>query len=198
MVKGDVVGEYEMPEKAGLEPCGISQCATPHRRGYLVAIGDGKVGHVGQNCGRKHFGLAWGERVKSYRRARGERAKASALLEAITSVRALIGAQPIQEDTRIARAREMLGAFDTLPSPLRDSISAKAQDGDPAIWESLERSINRLIAFFTEENIATLVKLPASQRLGIRGLRIDASFPIGFALSPHSAGLKPALPDAGL
>ncbi len=50
----DVIGCYIFPDSIR---CGLSNCHTPHRRGFLVVTEDGLETNIGKNCGETHFGI---------------------------------------------------------------------------------------------------------------------------------------------
>ena len=55
----EIVGWYQFRETV---PCSLSDCRTPHNRGYVVAIETGgQIGHtnIGHVCGRHEFGQAF-------------------------------------------------------------------------------------------------------------------------------------------
>jgi hypothetical protein len=58
-----VIAKYEMPSKVR---CGLSNCRTPHFRGYVVVTKSGSVTNIGNHCGKKHFGLEFSAIAKSY------------------------------------------------------------------------------------------------------------------------------------
>ena len=49
-----IIGSYALRDKI---PCGLSNCRTPHGRGYLVATKDGRTTNIGKDCGRVYFGV---------------------------------------------------------------------------------------------------------------------------------------------
>jgi len=49
-----IIGSYVFADKI---PCGLSNCRTPHGRGYLVATKDGRLTNIGKDCGRIYFGV---------------------------------------------------------------------------------------------------------------------------------------------
>lgn len=54
----------------GLVQCGLSDCRTPHRDGFLVETEDGLETNVGHVCGRNAFGTKFDVERASYERAR--------------------------------------------------------------------------------------------------------------------------------
>lgn len=49
-----ILGKYEFPT---LEKCGLSNCRTPHGKGYIVETASGKLTNIGTICGQKHFSV---------------------------------------------------------------------------------------------------------------------------------------------
>jgi len=57
----EILGRYSLQPK---QPCGITSCRQPHNRGYIVDIGEGREGIIGNVCGKTHFGVDF-QRVKN-------------------------------------------------------------------------------------------------------------------------------------
>lgn len=49
-----ILGKYEFPT---YEKCGLSNCGTPHGKGYIVETVTGKLTNIGSYCGNKHFSV---------------------------------------------------------------------------------------------------------------------------------------------
>ncbi len=49
-----IIGSYGFKEWI---KCGLSTCHTPNSKGYLVVTKDGRETNIGQNCGKKYFGV---------------------------------------------------------------------------------------------------------------------------------------------
>jgi len=49
-----IIGSYVFADRI---PCGLSNCRTPHGRGYLVATKDGRLTNIGKDCGQIYFGV---------------------------------------------------------------------------------------------------------------------------------------------
>lgn len=64
----EAVGVYTFPKEA-FQPCGLSNCRTPHGKGFLVAMDNGHETLVGCYCGAKKMGLAFQEVINRARRA---------------------------------------------------------------------------------------------------------------------------------
>ena len=72
-----------MPNKVGERQCGIAECGTLHRNGYVIEFVDGRCSHVGRHCGRKHFGASvWKIQLRALKRKEEAAAAAEALLQA--------------------------------------------------------------------------------------------------------------------
>lgn len=56
----EAVGVYRFPKDAA-EQCGLSNCRTPHQKGFVVAMESGEETLVGGYCGAKKMGLAFQE-----------------------------------------------------------------------------------------------------------------------------------------
>lgn len=49
-----IIGRYVFPEKIR---CGLSNCHTPHAKGYIVVTEDGHETNIGKDCGKTYFGV---------------------------------------------------------------------------------------------------------------------------------------------
>ncbi|WP_201565553.1 hypothetical protein [Psychrobacter immobilis] len=49
-----ILGKYEF---LTYEKCGLSNCGTPHGKGYIVETTSGKLTNIGSYCGKKHFSV---------------------------------------------------------------------------------------------------------------------------------------------
>ncbi|AZU58159.1 hypothetical protein CFM90_16040 [Ralstonia solanacearum] len=77
--------------------CGLSNCHTPHGRGYIVVTTDGLETNIGKDCGRKHFGVDFEDMSRKFDRDITEKENREALwsffyrlpdlIERITSIR---------------------------------------------------------------------------------------------------------------
>lgn len=64
-----IIGDYSFAKIKEVK-CGLKSCRRPHMSGYLIETADGIETHIGNSCGKTHFGVAWGELHAIYRRAR--------------------------------------------------------------------------------------------------------------------------------
>lgn len=49
-----ILGKYEFLTH---QKCGLSNCGTPHGKGYIVETASGKLTNIGSYCGKKHFSV---------------------------------------------------------------------------------------------------------------------------------------------
>jgi hypothetical protein len=49
-----IIGRYAFRDYI---PCGLSNCHTPHGKGYIVVTKDGRETNIGKDCGKKYFGV---------------------------------------------------------------------------------------------------------------------------------------------
>lgn len=49
-----IIGRYIFKDKIR---CGLSNCHTPHAKGYIVATKDGHETNIGKDCGKTYFGV---------------------------------------------------------------------------------------------------------------------------------------------
>lgn len=63
----DVLGAYIFPDTKSVK-CGIRNCRTPHRRGYLISTTDGLETNIGNVCGKKHLGAVFTQKASQYRK----------------------------------------------------------------------------------------------------------------------------------
>ncbi|EKZ3176186.1 TPA: hypothetical protein N0H29_000594 [Pseudomonas aeruginosa] len=63
----EILGAYIFPDTKSVK-CGIRNCRTPHRRGYLISTTDGLETNIGNVCGKKHLGAIFTEKTSQYRK----------------------------------------------------------------------------------------------------------------------------------
>lgn len=49
-----IIGRYAFSDRIR---CGLSNCHTPHARGYIVSTKDGRETNIGKDCGKTYFGV---------------------------------------------------------------------------------------------------------------------------------------------
>jgi len=60
-----IIGRYAFKDRI---PCGLSNCRTPHTRGYVVATTDGIETNIGKDCGKTYFGVDFETMSKQFDR----------------------------------------------------------------------------------------------------------------------------------
>jgi hypothetical protein len=58
-----VIGRYIFGE---MVKCGLSNCHTPHARGYIVVTKNGLETNIGKDCGKKYFALEFDHLAKQF------------------------------------------------------------------------------------------------------------------------------------
>lgn len=58
-----VIGRYVFGD---MVKCGLSNCHTPHARGYIVATKGGRETNIGKDCGKRYFGLDFDYMAKQF------------------------------------------------------------------------------------------------------------------------------------
>jgi hypothetical protein len=49
-----IIGRYAFSDRIR---CGLSNCHTPHAKGYVVSTADGQETNIGKDCGKNYFGV---------------------------------------------------------------------------------------------------------------------------------------------
>lgn len=60
-----IIGQYVFQNKIS---CGLSNCHTPHSRGYLVATKSGQETNIGKDCGKNYFGVDFVDMAAQFNR----------------------------------------------------------------------------------------------------------------------------------
>jgi len=58
-----IIGQYEFTDRVH---CGLSNCRTPHNRGYLVVTKSGHETNIGNDCGHNYFGVEFTEMASRF------------------------------------------------------------------------------------------------------------------------------------
>lgn len=58
-----IIGRYAFSEKIR---CGLSDCHTPHAKGYIVVTEDGHETNIGKDCGKTYFGVDFEEMSRRF------------------------------------------------------------------------------------------------------------------------------------
>jgi hypothetical protein len=65
-----IIGRYLFRERVR---CGLSNCHTPHEKGYVVTTKTGAVTNIGKDCGAKYFGVDFEDMTRKFDRDLHER-----------------------------------------------------------------------------------------------------------------------------
>lgn len=58
-----IIGQYVFPEKIR---CGLSNCHTPHAKGYVANTESGLITNIGKDCGKRYFGIDFENQSKKF------------------------------------------------------------------------------------------------------------------------------------
>jgi hypothetical protein len=97
-----IIGQYAFADKIH---CGLSNCHTPHSRGYLVATKSEQETNIGKDCGKNYFGVDFETMATQFDR-----------------------------DMRDKEARERLWSFSFKLDELKASIKARREGEFGADW----------------------------------------------------------------
>lgn len=62
-VLNDLIGYYYFRDEV---KCGISNCGTKHKKGYIASLNDGNEFIIGHNCGKRYFGISFDEKTTQF------------------------------------------------------------------------------------------------------------------------------------
>ena len=178
MVKGKLVGDYEMHPKSGMQPCGIEQCHKEHRHGYVVELPDGGLSNIGRYCGKRHFGADWARVKSTFSKEKREQAKTAAQRELRARLEIQISDwRPVESD-ETTWARATLKSFNLLPRELRQALESRAMQGDTSIpiWRDETDEELRRRAFYQKDDKKVARRRVQDERgplLGLPGIRPD-------------------------
>ncbi|EQD60548.1 hypothetical protein B2A_03636, partial [mine drainage metagenome] len=169
MQQGHVVGQYDMTPATDLRPCGITNCAQPHRKGFIIELPNRTLSNVGQVCGRKKLGARWDGMLRSYKDARHRESEIVAEKNARVEAEKLM-MEALSFPAALVQVDEMLTAFDTLPPRYKAEIERRAQQGDGRVFlvrEPTRQEIDRAkfhgqpVPHRTQTQVATIDSIKA-------------------------------------
>jgi hypothetical protein len=71
-----IVGKYELPsDKSAWAKCGVNNCNTAHRLGFVILKKDGQETNIGHECGERETGESWRDVVATFKRAEDAQAR---------------------------------------------------------------------------------------------------------------------------
>ncbi|CAJ3224516.1 hypothetical protein [Burkholderia pseudomallei] len=184
----EAVGVYRFPKDAP-EQCGLSNCRTPHMKGFVVAMESGEETLVGGYCGAKKMGLAFQEVINRAQLAdRMQRYR--------DTISAAVG-RADEFDTRLADllerprgakwiAKRIANCNATLPSEVNYLIRRMAQRQEPDVFDAVPMTEKEIAIaretgaipkgqpgpYFRQEKVGIIVGLEI-WRTDLRPLLID-------------------------
>ncbi|WP_042590859.1 hypothetical protein [Ralstonia solanacearum] len=184
----EAVGVYRFPKDAP-EQCGLSNCRTPHMKGFVVAMESGEETLIGCYCGAKKMGLAFQEVVNRAQLADRMQRYRDTILAAIVNADGF--------DARLSDlldrpggakwvAKRVANCNATLPSEANYLIRRMAQRQEPDVFDAVlmtkkEIAIARETGaipkgqpgpYFRQEKVGVVVGLEI-WRTDLRALLID-------------------------
>lgn len=106
-----IVGKYELPvDRSAWACCGLNNCNTEHRYGYVIRAKDGRETNIGNACGEREFGVQFKEVEARYKKAEDAKARRQAIEALMAEVPQLVARA--EQIIPIARLRAtQLAAF---------------------------------------------------------------------------------------
>jgi hypothetical protein len=132
----EIIGRYIFPFDI---PCGLSNCRTPHKHGFLVVATDGRETNIGRDCGKREFGTDFRSLSRVFvaaERAQRNREFLSELRNRLPAVAAEVTAFKAGEhgagwvNTRI---NQLTGKSGSLPQPIVNAVRQVVRRGDGAL-----------------------------------------------------------------
>lgn len=145
-----IIGSYIFTERV---QCGLSNCHTPHAKGYLVETTSGLETNIGQDCGRTYFGVDFETLSRKFDRDITEKENREKLWSFAFKIDEL--KQRIQEIRNAPqggnwvykRARQLLDVNAAVPEGVVRSVAAMVKSRNPSLVlerEASEREIQEL------------------------------------------------------
>ncbi|WP_420291515.1 hypothetical protein AB9075_06900 [Burkholderia thailandensis] len=184
----EAVGVYRFPKDAP-EQCGLSNCRTPHMKGFVVAMESGDETLIGCHCGAKKMGLAFQEVINR-----------AQLADRMQRYRDTISAAVGRAGEFEARLADLLGrprgakwiakrianCNATLPSEVNYLIRRMAQRQEPVVFDAVPMTEKEIAIaretgaipkgqpgpYFRQEKVGIMVGLEI-WRTDLRALLID-------------------------
>lgn len=145
-----IIGSYIFPERI---PCGLSNCHTPHAKGYLVETASGLETNIGHDCGRTYFGVDFETLSRKFDRDITEKENREKLWSFAFKIDEL--KRRIQElrnaphggNWVYKRARQLLDVSAAVPQGVVRNVTAMVKSRNPSLVlerEASEREIQEL------------------------------------------------------
>ena len=171
-----IIGRYMFKDKIR---CGLSNCHTPHAKGYIVTTKDGISTNIGKDCGSKYFGVDFETMSKKFDRditATENRSRLCSFGFQVEGIERTVSDLRHRErgaDWIFKKTRALVSAGMGCPEEIVRRISVMVKNGTNILSvereattfeiETLETSLGRNIQrpHFVEEPIAEIAGLRA-------------------------------------
>ena len=135
-----IIGRYAFAEKV---PCGLSNCHTPHNRGYIVVTKEGRETNIGKDCGKTYFGVDFQTLSNKFDRditEKENREKLWAFFFRMDEVTAQVNAMRSEERGAdwVFKQGEALQNIRNVPSKVVRRIAVMVKARDPRITHERE------------------------------------------------------------
>lgn len=145
-----IIGDYSFNKPDALA-CGLKDCRIKHQHGYVVETVDLLETHIGRYCGKKFFGVNWGEIQAVFDRATKERDISEWLQDMVQ-----------KRDAMMARAYTLYAVLAKRTGELREVLSRIGKE--PLVMTALQRIMRAQGAIQVEREID-------ADTADVRGLR---------------------------
>lgn len=171
-----IIGRYAFRDKIR---CGLTNCHTPHAKGYIVVTKDGHETNIGKDCGRTYFGVDFETLSAKFDRditEKENRDKLWSFTFRLEELRKQIGAlrkQANGADWINRNSKSLVGPSNDLPMEIVRRIASMVKSRQPILFtqreatakevESLEVMHGRKVSLphYVDEPIAEIAGLDA-------------------------------------
>jgi hypothetical protein len=132
----EIIGRYIFPFDI---PCGLSNCRTPHKHGFLVLAIDGRETNIGRDCGKREFGTDFNSLSRVFvaaERAQRNREFLGELKHRLPTITAEVAALRTGQGGAgwiYPRISQLTGMSSSLPAPIVNAVRQAMRRGDGAL-----------------------------------------------------------------
>lgn len=144
-----IIGRYMFKDKIR---CGLSNCHTPHAKGYIAATKDGLSTNIGKDCGKRYFGVDFETMAKKFDRDITEVENRSRLcgfslkVEEIERVLSDLRQKPRGADWVYKKTRPLVLVGKGCPEEVVRRISAMLKNGTNTLTSEREATSSEIDA----------------------------------------------------
>lgn len=144
-----IIGRYMFKDKIR---CGLSNCHTPHAKGYIAATKDGLSTNIGKDCGKRYFGVDFETMAKKFDRDITEVENRSRLcgfslqVEEIERVLSDLRQKPKGADWVYKKTRPLVSVGKSCPEEVVRRISAMLKNGTNTLTSEREATSSEIDA----------------------------------------------------